>query len=405
MRARTQRAMAGRHSRSVRRARGDQVIVLLVLIAIWQACSLTFGTYWVGSPWGVLTRFITGIFGGDLLRHASYTLIEAVAGFLIGALPAAALPFWLRRSSDASRAILDPFMVGGYGAPKLALAPLFILWFGIGIESKIALVAITVFFIVYFSAQAGVRALDTKLVQMAQGRRRDRAAARAPHRVSRRGAVHLHRPAHRHAVFDRRRGDRRADLVQSRARLSGAARRDEFRHHRHLRRAGGDHLHRLSRQLERQRGRAAAVALASARRHRGMQAGHEQALLEVRDLAKRFAGAQRARRAAVGDPGPELLGGRGRVPHHHRAVGRRQDHAAQHDCADRRRERRRSALPVGARADRRSEGAQSRARPAASATSRRTTICCPGAPRCRTCCSRSTCRGGSMPRRARAPTC
>ena len=65
-------------------------------------------------------------------------------------------------------AILDPFMVGGYGAPKLALAPLFILWFGIGIESKIALVAITVFFIVYFSALAGVRALDAKLVQMAQ---------------------------------------------------------------------------------------------------------------------------------------------------------------------------------------------------------------------------------------------
>jgi NitT/TauT family transport system permease protein len=54
------------------------------------------------------------------------------------------------------------------GRPKLALAPLFILWFGIGIESKIALVAITVFFIVYFSALAGVRALDTKLVQMAQ---------------------------------------------------------------------------------------------------------------------------------------------------------------------------------------------------------------------------------------------
>jgi NitT/TauT family transport system permease protein len=59
-------------------------------------------------------------------------------------------------------------MVGGYGAPKLALAPLFILWFGIGIESKIALVAITVFFIVYFSALAGIRALDAKLVQMAQ---------------------------------------------------------------------------------------------------------------------------------------------------------------------------------------------------------------------------------------------
>jgi NitT/TauT family transport system permease protein len=65
-------------------------------------------------------------------------------------------------------AILDPFMVGGYGAPKLAFAPLFILWFGIGIESKIALVAGVVFFVVYFNALSGVRALDPRLVQMAQ---------------------------------------------------------------------------------------------------------------------------------------------------------------------------------------------------------------------------------------------
>jgi NitT/TauT family transport system permease protein len=149
------------------RARGDQLLVLIALIAAWQALSSVFGSYWIGSPAGVLTRFAAGVANGDLLRHAGYTLSEAVVGFVIGALPAAALPFWLRRSPVLS-AILDPFMVGGYGAPKLALAPLFILWFGIGIESKIALVAVTVFFIVYFSAQAGVRALDTRLVQMAK---------------------------------------------------------------------------------------------------------------------------------------------------------------------------------------------------------------------------------------------
>jgi NitT/TauT family transport system permease protein len=149
------------------RARSDQVLVLIVLIAIWQVLSLTLGSYWVGSPWGVLTRFVSGIVSGELLRQGSYTAIEAAVGFLIGALPAAALPFLLRRFPTVT-AILDPFMIGGYGAPKLALAPLFILWFGIGIESKIALVAVTVFFIVYFSAQAGVRALDTRLVQMAE---------------------------------------------------------------------------------------------------------------------------------------------------------------------------------------------------------------------------------------------
>ena len=149
------------------RTRGDQLLLLVVLLAIWQGLSLAFGTYWIGSPWGVATRLASGVLNGEILRHASYTLLEAAAGFLIGAIPAAALPFALRRLPIVT-AILDPFMVGGYGAPKLALAPLFILWFGIGIESKIALVAITVFFIVYFSVLAGIRALDAKLVQMAQ---------------------------------------------------------------------------------------------------------------------------------------------------------------------------------------------------------------------------------------------
>ncbi len=123
---------------------------------------------------GRADRFVAGAFDGELLRQRGLHGGGGGARLRLGALPAAALPFALRRFPMAT-AILDPFMVGGYGAPKLALAPLFILWFGIGIESKIALVAITVFFIVYFSALAGVRALDAKLVQMAQVVRRERA--------------------------------------------------------------------------------------------------------------------------------------------------------------------------------------------------------------------------------------
>jgi NitT/TauT family transport system permease protein len=157
---------AGRVSGRVM-SRVDQMLVLVVLFGVWQLLSMWLGTYWIGSPWGVVTRFVAGVMSGSLLQHASFTLVEAAAGFVIGAIPAIFLPFLLRRLPIVT-AILDPFMVGGYGAPKLALAPLFILWFGIGIESKIALVAITVFFIVYFSTLSGIRALDTKLVQMAQ---------------------------------------------------------------------------------------------------------------------------------------------------------------------------------------------------------------------------------------------
>ena len=145
----------------------DRLIVLLILLAAWQAGSMALGAYWLSSPWAVASRFVVSLGNGELLFHASYTINEALVGCLIGGVPAVLLPFLLRKQPIVI-AILDPFMVGGYGAPKLAFAPLFILWFGIGIESKIALVAAVVFFIVYFSTLSGVRALDARLVQMAQ---------------------------------------------------------------------------------------------------------------------------------------------------------------------------------------------------------------------------------------------
>src|SRR4249920_666147 len=145
----------------------DRLIVLVILLAAWQAGSLWLGNYWLSTPWSVASRFVTSLLNGELIFHGGYTVNEAVIGCVIGGVPAVLLPFLLRRQPMVV-AILDPFMVGGYGAPKLAFAPLFILWFGIGIESKIALVASVVFFIVYFNTLAGVRALDGRLVQMAQ---------------------------------------------------------------------------------------------------------------------------------------------------------------------------------------------------------------------------------------------
>ena len=146
---------------------GDRLIVLALILAAWQAASAIVGSYWLSSPWSTLARFGAQLWSGELIRHAGYTIEEAALGTIIGAVPAMLLPFVLRRH-PITVAIFDPFMVGGYGAPKLALAPLFILWFGIGIGSKIALVAAVVFFIVYFSTLGGVSALDPKLVQMAQ---------------------------------------------------------------------------------------------------------------------------------------------------------------------------------------------------------------------------------------------
>ena len=145
----------------------DRLVVLIAILAAWQLASASVGPYWVSSPWAVAARFAAQLWNGELVRHGGYTIEESLIGTLVGGVPAVLLPFLLRRH-PIMVAILDPFMIGGYGAPKLAFAPLFLLWFGIGMESKIALVAVVIFFIVYFSTLAGVRALDPKLVLMAQ---------------------------------------------------------------------------------------------------------------------------------------------------------------------------------------------------------------------------------------------
>ena len=164
-------------------------------------------------------------------------------------------------------------MVGGYGAPKLALAPLFILWFGIGIESKIALVAITVFFIVYFSALAGVRALDAKLVQMAQVvGANERDVAR---HIVFPGAVPYIFTGLRIAMPYSIGGAVIAELISANRGLGyliqlGAMNFDTTGVFVAL---VADDLHRVSRQLERQRGRAPAAALAPAGRRRRCRRG------------------------------------------------------------------------------------------------------------------------------------
>ena len=111
----------------------DRLLVLVIILAAWQIGSLMVGPYWLSSPWAVASRFVAQILSGELIRQSSFTIWELVCGALVGGVPAVLLPFLLRRH-PLLVAILDPFMVGGYGAPKLAFAPLFILWFGIGIE-------------------------------------------------------------------------------------------------------------------------------------------------------------------------------------------------------------------------------------------------------------------------------
>ena len=126
-------------------------------LAIWQfASGRLVDPFFISAPTDVAARLWQWTMDGTLVSNLSYTLYATVLGFAIGATGGFVTGFVLGRAATAS-AILDPYITALYCLPKIALAPLFIMWFGIGIESKVAMAAIIVFFLVFLNTYAGVR--------------------------------------------------------------------------------------------------------------------------------------------------------------------------------------------------------------------------------------------------------
>lgn len=141
-----------------------QSILALALAALWQAVSGTLvDEFFISNPVSIARRLGKWLADGSLFIHAWATLYATAAGFAIGVLIGLVLGVWLGLSPFLSR-LLDPFLSALNALPKVALAPLLVLWFGIGIESKIALAAVIVLFLVFLNTYAGVREVDQDLV-------------------------------------------------------------------------------------------------------------------------------------------------------------------------------------------------------------------------------------------------
>ena len=121
--------------------------------------------YLYGRPSGIFAKAATLIASGELLRDAALTAFEAITGFLIGTFlgSAAGLSLWL---FPTGAAVLRPYLIAINGLPKIALAPLIIVWFGIGLSSKIAIAAIITFIVAVITAQQGAREVDADLVKL-----------------------------------------------------------------------------------------------------------------------------------------------------------------------------------------------------------------------------------------------
>jgi NitT/TauT family transport system permease protein len=142
-----------------------RVVLLVVVIAVWQIASARhiIDPTIVSSPGAVWHHLVTWTLDGTLWFHSTITIEETLAGFVIGSVAGIALGFGIGQSRRLSE-LLDPFILALYSIPKVALAPLFIVWFGIGIPMKIILAAVTVLFIVFYNTLAGVRNVDPDLI-------------------------------------------------------------------------------------------------------------------------------------------------------------------------------------------------------------------------------------------------
>jgi NitT/TauT family transport system permease protein len=145
-----------------------QVLLLVGVFVAWHVLTVPgilpafyFGdpnraAFLFGEPLKVFGRIWQWFWGGDIYRHLWVTLVETLLAFAIGTILGIAIGIWLALAPVAS-ALFDPYIKAINAMPRVILAPIFFVWFGLGIASKVALGVTLVFFIVFFNVYQGVK--------------------------------------------------------------------------------------------------------------------------------------------------------------------------------------------------------------------------------------------------------
>lgn len=152
-----------------------RLLVLLLALIGWEVAARTIiDPFWVSQPSEIVGRIWQLTTSGMLFVHAATTLWQAVLGMALG-LPVGVgcgimLAAWPRVAQ-----VIDPFIMGLYSLPRIALAPLFVIWFGIGLWSKVMLVFSLVVFVFILNTYQGLREVDRDLVSLMRTMRASRA--------------------------------------------------------------------------------------------------------------------------------------------------------------------------------------------------------------------------------------
>ena len=145
-----------------------QVLLLVAIFAIWQLLTEPNllppiiwdnpdrAAFFFGEPVRIFKVIWEWFSEGAIYKHLWVTLEETALAFVIGSVLGLAIGLWLGLS-PASSALFDPYITAANAMPRVVLAPIFMVWFGLGIWSKVALGVTLVFFIVFFNVYQGVK--------------------------------------------------------------------------------------------------------------------------------------------------------------------------------------------------------------------------------------------------------
>jgi len=145
-----------------------QAGLLLAIFGLWQVLAQPEllppivwdnphrAAFFFGEPLKIFHVIWVWFSGGEIYGHLWVTLQETALAFIIGSVLGLAVGLWLGLSPTAS-ALFDPYITAMNAMPRVVLAPIFMVWFGLGIWSKVALGVTLVFFIVFFNVYQGVK--------------------------------------------------------------------------------------------------------------------------------------------------------------------------------------------------------------------------------------------------------
>jgi NitT/TauT family transport system permease protein len=164
------RAATCAHAGAFSRLRGLHFAGLLSVLgglALWEFFSrvVVANALFLAAPTQILGAIYRLAVGGQLGPHIAISSAEFAIGYAIASLLGIVLGF-VMASSELGKKILQPWIAGLYATPTIALAPLFLLWFGVGIWSKVLVVIFLVVFPVTINTEAGLRTTSARLIEM-----------------------------------------------------------------------------------------------------------------------------------------------------------------------------------------------------------------------------------------------